>query len=115
MKRIVLASALLTGSLHAEGLYDAVNQLSEYRAVSGIKAVGAGIGAIQTANTAWVFGKVMMAHLQDQRPLCAINKDCYNKWTDTIGCGAAVFGLLYATTKLGWEWFPKYARHALKI
>jgi hypothetical protein len=115
MKRIVLASVLLTGSLYAQDLSETWRQLSQYRAVSGVKAGVTGIGAVQSAYTAWVFGRVTMSHLQDARPFFSWSQASYDKWNDIIGCGAAVFGLLYATSKLGWEYFPEYVKHALKI
>lgn len=106
---------MLTSAVHAQDLTDTWKELSQYRVVSGVKAGVVGLGTVQAGYTCWLCAKATAKVFNDNRTLFAWNGDAWNKWNDLVGNGAATFGLLYASAKLGWEYFPVYAKHALAI
>ncbi len=115
MKRVLMVFVFVTGSLHAQDLSDTWTQLSQYRVVSGVKAGVTGIGAVHMLIGSYVAARSTADVLRAGKSFFAYNKDAWNNWNELIGGCAATFGLLYAGSKLGWEYFPGYVRHALAI
>ncbi len=115
MKRVLALFVLMSAAVQAQELTDTWKQLSDYRVVSGAKATVVGIGSVQALYTSYRFAKATANVFGDTRTLFAWNSDAWDKWNDLIGNSAATIGLLYMASKLGWEYFPGFAKHALAI
>ncbi len=106
MKRILMLSLLLIGSLQANNQLDADKEviIIEHKAVSGLKAIVSAVGA----GSALYFAAKFIKDLPDD----------YRKFADKpseqyIGAfvSTALTGLMaYSAYKLGWEALPVYIR-----
>ncbi len=115
MKRVLALLVFMSGAVHAQELSETWKQLSQYRVVSGVKAGVVGIGAVQMVYTSWLCAQETGRLFSSDPSLFGWDKPAREKWNKLIGSSAATVGLLYMASKLGWEYFPGYAKHALAI
>jgi len=110
MKKLLLACLVTATSIQATDLAEAWKQFSAYRVVSGAKAVVVGVGTYQAASLSYTGLKNLGNTISNTEPWTSLEKG-----KKIIRCSVFAGGMAYVVYKLGWDYFPVYARHALAL